>query len=163
MSFWKKFQRKKERLIDQLEKKGAADPAANRLLFLDFDGVFLSASNDPRVLMGNIMTFVQEYDFHLVIASSWRTHPETAYKTLKKSGCTAVIEGKTPFLSGPRYREIADYLMKHPFSEFFILDDLDMGPLRTHAVRTELIIGFNQEKLEEAQRKMQALLQRKER
>lgn len=153
----KKMNDEKNLLLTLYAKRDQIKSNRN-LLFLDYDGVFMSTSADPKVLMKNIMSLVDEFDFKIVISSSWRMNPQMALDTLRKMGCDAEVVGMTAMESGPRYLEIAHYLMKHAFHQFLILDDLDMGPLRDHAIKTEFRRGFDALMLKEARNRFYKLL-----
>lgn len=133
-----------------LREKQLAQPGEDNLLFLDFDGVFTYTHNDERELMKNIMRLVDEFHFKIVISSTWRFDPEKAYQKLEEAGCSAEIIGMTDTVGNERYLEIYSYLMKHPFHNYLILDDMDMKGLRAHAVRTVFLEGFTEKKLKEA-------------
>lgn len=50
-----------------------------------------------------------------------------------------------------REEEILNYLLQHPiYSNYIVLDDLDMPLLNEHLVLTNTFEGFDREKLEEA-------------
>ena len=104
---------------------------SNRVIFLDYDGVinignkkFDGQLDNPEAIM-YLNKFCKEFNFNIVVTSSWRRHPN--YKNMlydagldpkiKIIGCTIVSHLSREF-------EINKYLSDNPeVTEFIIIDD----------------------------------------
>lgn len=141
-----------------------------RIIFLDYDGVI---NIDPKNFNGYfdnpeairfLNKLCKDFDFEIVVTSSWRQHPE--YKNfLYDSGLHKEIHiiGGTDISNQGREFEIKNYLNDHPeIEEYLIIDDAFLpGELCRHLVQTTFTKGFNENKYNEALLKMEALYNKK--
>lgn len=137
-----------------------------RVIFLDYDGVinlnptgFDGCFNNP-VAIEYLNKLCFDFDFKIVVSSSWRRHPE--YKNfLYNSGLSNEIEiiGGTEITNQGREFEIRNYLEIHPeINEYLIIDDAFLpGELFKHLIQTTYSSGFNESKYKEALSKMETL------
>ncbi|MCR5066975.1 MAG: hypothetical protein K6A14_02810 [Erysipelotrichaceae bacterium] len=129
------------------------------VLFLDYDGVvniFYPGSYErfSKSLIDNVSRLCRQFDLNIVVSSSWKMSPDYA-DYLYEAGLDPEVKvlGKTDDIPGPREEEIKKYLQDHIYiDKFIILDDGLFNELRPYQVRTTVIEGFNDEKLEEATR-----------
>lgn len=137
----------------------------DNILFLDIDGVInLDPTNHTGPFkaeeqINNLNELCLEYDFKIVVDSSWRSHSD--YKDiLYNSGLKYKIPiiDRTEHLDYDRETEILKYLeTNHYVDLFIILDDNDFNELSKYHVKTETDKGFTKEKLEEARRLIEEL------
>lgn len=130
----------------------------SNVIFLDYDGViniepdnFLGYFENPEAIY-YIGKFCKEYNFQIVVTSSWKINPE--YKNLlydsgldsdvKIIGCTDIS------FKGRKY-EIENYLNDHKeIEKYLIIDDAFIdGELGAHQVQTAFKIGYTKEKYKE--------------
>jgi hypothetical protein len=143
------------------------------LLFLDFDGVIngpgFHVEKDTDAFFDRMIALYHpdaiqllneialEFHTEIIISSSWR-HIGLDY--CRKYLYHAGMDPKIPIISATgrdvpyhRYREILAWLREHPsFTNFVILDDLEMNVLSSHHVRTSFNTGLNEEKAEEVRK-----------
>ncbi len=132
--------------------------AAQRLVFLDIDGVLNSDAffaREPeanvdrdldRLAVKRLDRICAETSAKVVISSTWRldmTQVELA-DLLALHGFAGEVVGTTPSLSGPRGGEIDSWLDAHRgWRSFVILDDQDdMNRLRRRLVQTTMARGL---------------------
>lgn len=130
----------------------------DNILFLDFDGVInldLNNYTGPfknKNLIDNLNNFCINYNFKIVVISSWRKYSN--YKEiLYKSGLDKKVEvvGSTVNLEKDRDQEVIDYIENHCYiDKFIILDDKPFYILKKYQVQTDIDKGFDNEKYEEA-------------
>lgn len=154
--------------IKNLLKENQKNFPQKNLLFLDFDGVINIPIKDyeqyneeelinlysfgNKTCMDNLNILCATFDFQIVISSSWRISGlKYCEKYLLESGLNTNIPiiGETKLYGfNKRFYEINDYLINHPdFTNFFILDDLHMGPLHIFALQTNFQEGLSDENL----------------
>lgn len=130
----------------------------DNIVFLDFDGVINIDSNNfggpykDNDLIKNLNSFCKEYDFKIVVISSWRKYSDYK-KILYRSGLDNSIEivGSTDNLEKDRESEVIKYLEDHPYiNKFIIIDDRPFNMLKKYQIQTDYEIGFNKEKYNEA-------------
>jgi hypothetical protein len=144
----------------------------NNLLFLDFDGVInipifnfslftnkeledlYNKANPDRIK--NLNKLCKMFNLNIVISSSWRISGlEYCIDYLLKSGLDPSINivGMTKLEKGykKRFYKIYEYLIENPyFTNFIIIDDLDMFYLNSFLIKTKFEDGFDEKKLKEA-------------
>lgn len=136
------------------------------IMFLDYDGVINIEPNNFEGYFENpeaiyyISRLCLEYDFQIIVTSSWRRHPE--YKNfLYNSGLDSKVKiiGGTDLSFKGRQFEISKYLEDHPeIEKFIIIDDANFtGSLYKHLIQTAFKKGFNKNKYEEAVDKINKL------
>lgn len=155
-------------------KYRAENPGVEKnLLFLDFDGVIngpgfhvekgMDTIFDQTVALYHpqaiqlLNAIALEFRTEIIISSSWR-HIGLDY--CRKYLYHAGLDPEIPIISATgrdvpyhRYREILAWLREHPyFTDFVILDDLEMSILSSHHVRTSFNTGLNEEKAEEVRK-----------
>lgn len=142
-------------------------------LFLDFDGVinvflkedterYRKAMEDPdsfdfceKEPIENLNTLCSQFNIDIVISSTWRfsgllfCQHYLYYHDFKYT--EKVIDTTQMDWQVVREEEILNYLIEHPiYSNYIVLDDLDMPLLNKHLVLTNTFEGFDKEKLEAA-------------
>jgi hypothetical protein len=141
-----------------------------RIVFLDFDGVLVNEFSfrtmrdqreaaDPACVAA-LNAITDATGAAIVVSSTWRrgTSVITLRELLRKWGVTAKVIGKTPSLyegsfSLPRGDEIAHWLKGYArdVEGFVILDDdVDMGDLTPHLVKTKFNDGLTAEHVPQA-------------
>lgn len=143
-------------------------------LFLDFDGVinvyltentqrYENAIHNPDTFdfcetytIDNLNTLCKKYKFDIIISSTWRfSGIGFCKKYLKKHGFkyTNRIKDTTEMSwHVTREEEILNYLLKHRnYSNYVILDDLEMPLLKEHQVFTNSFVGLDQQKSREVE------------
>ena len=151
-----------------------ANPQKERnLLFLDFDGVIngpgfhVEAQEEGPFektvelyhseAIDHLNIIALEFHVEIVISSSWR-HMGLDYcrRYLYHAGLDTrvpIIDTTGRDIPYHRYREILHWLETHPdFTNFVILDDLEMDVLSDHHVRTSFNTGLDKEKAEEVKK-----------
>jgi hypothetical protein len=108
-----------------------------KLIFLDVDGVLNTMKSitqaqdihhiEPSCL-NNLKRIVDETDAQIVISSSWRFHADgmdVLYSKLESVGLKNRVIGSTPYVHGPRGREILKWLQdnNHTEAKYVVLDD----------------------------------------
>lgn len=143
------------------------------LLFLDFDGVIngpgFHVEDQKEGLFAktvelyhpdavkHLNTIALEFHVRIVVSSSWR-HMGLEYCRNYLYHCglderIPVIDVTGRDIPYHRYREIMAWLRQHPaFTNFVILDDLEMDVLSDHHVRTSFNTGLSEEKAEEVRK-----------
>ena len=143
------------------------------LLFLDFDGVIngpgfhVEAQKEGLFektvelyhpdAVKHLNEIAMEFHTEIIISSSWR-HMGLDYcrRYLYHAGLDAsvpIIDTTGRDIPYHRYLEIMHWLDAHPdFTNFVILDDLEMNELSDHHVRTSFNTGLNKEKTEEVKK-----------
>ncbi len=141
----------------------------NRIaLFLDYDGVInifyregtrayeafmkRDLSNldfSDRNCMSWLSKLCSEFPISIIVSSSWRlAGVQYCQSYLDHGGYTgqAKVEDVTTVeLDGPREEQIIQYLNEHPdFSDYLILDDLDMPVFGKHRITTDPYTGFDE-------------------
>ena len=87
---------------------------------------------------------VQATGARIVVTSTWREEYslEELREHLARWGVTGAVIDQTP-LAKTRGQEIQAWLEEHAVEKFVILDDdVDMGPLQAHLVKTETEVGL---------------------
>lgn len=135
-------------------------------VFLDYDGVInvghkgIHDRFDNKEAIFCLNKLCLKYYFKIVVVSSWRNYPN--YKELLyNSGLNPKIEiiGKTINSNQGREYEIKEYLKENPyFNKVIIIDDEDrFVELKRYLVKTDAHIGFNEEKYDEAVKKIKLM------
>jgi hypothetical protein len=148
------------------------------VVFLDYDGVVntpmwdasgkhckYNSASDNKVnnfqAVQWVSEFCQKYKYGIVVTSTWR-YKDNYKDCLINGGLRDGIPilGKTPYLfNRTREFEIQMYLDSHPEIENFLIfdDDLDMGELRDHLIKTNTTVGFTLVNYESATKRHQKL------
>jgi hypothetical protein len=143
------------------------------LLFLDFDGVIngpgfhvgktKSVLFDKMVMLYHtdavkrLNQIANEFQTDIIISSSWR-HIGLEYcrHYLYEAGIdetVPIIDTTGRDIPYHRWREIMNWLRLHPsFTNFVILDDLEMSVLSNYHVRTSFNTGLSEEKADEVRK-----------
>lgn len=149
-----------------------------KVIFLDFDGVLNGtadeASFDPDLHFASIEWFAQQYDADkvrrlntlvkrtgavVVLSTSWRVKLPIVHmaRVMQSLGFEGWFFGATPHVEGARFEarrpaEIQAWLdaAGDAVEKFVVLDDMDMGPLNAHLVRTPETTGLRDEDVERA-------------
>ena len=132
---------------------------AERVLFLDIDGVLNRTGYRPEVSLGlrswvepdlarRANEVLQATGAVVVLSSDWRRGRDLAHLQgeLAAAGLPCRLVGTTPVLGRERWREIEAWLTAHavPVSSVAIVDDgYDMGPLAARFVRVSPLTGFD--------------------
>lgn len=127
----------------------------DNILFLDYDGVINTENDNFNGQFDNpeaiyyIGKFCMEYNFQIVVTSSWKHNPN--YKDfLYNSGLDKKITiiGCTESTFKGREYEIKKYLKKHPqIKKYIIIDDAYIsGELGLHQIQTSYRIGYTKNK-----------------
>lgn len=134
-----------------------------RVLFLDFDGVIVTAHDrftaGDQFAVFNLNRITDASGAKIVVSSTWRMGEsvESLAAFLKKWGVTGEVIGLTPdhtvsttrglYVATERGHEIQAWLDHHPeVSEFIILDDdSDMAHLRHRWVKCHAHHGLGEE------------------
>ena len=148
------------RLIKKNKRKRIKELSDNldNIVFLDFDGVINLDKNNYRgpfkneKLIKNINMLCLNYNFKIVVISSWRKYSN--YKDiLYNSGLDINVEilGCTNNLEKDRESEVIEYIEEHPYTnKFIIIDDKPFNLLKGYQVQTNFNSGFDDEKYNEA-------------
>lgn len=133
---------------------------SQRVLFLDFDGVVLTADYQMEHGSGRldpskvaiVDRLATEHDLQIVVSSAWRGDKSYLRAVLTKAGLSRVHArnlDETPRTWGEkRGIEILTWLCRHPgIYACAILDDddFDMAPMHPWLVRTDSRIGLTEE------------------
>ncbi len=143
----------------KLEKK-------ENILFLDYDGVinidpdnFSGYFENPEAIY-YINKLCLDYNFKIVVTSSWKTHPHYV-KFLHDAGLDEDVDivGCTDTTFMGREYEIKQFLNDHlGIDKYLIIDDADFSPeLNSHLVQTYFKTGFNKTKYNEAVKKIEQM------
>lgn len=145
-------------------------------LILDLDGVLITTptwradeidldgySKFNKSCVDNLNNFLSDADFEIWLSSTRRTVKSLAEFNLifKHRNIKQSIHGFLPDYSDCKTRseEVLRFIEEHEISDFIIIDDdkslndLDLS-MKEKLISTELMKGFNGEKLEEAKRKI---------
>ncbi len=146
----------------------------NKIIFLDIDGVLNSQKffNERFIILGRAVKVLHEKidpeavlklnqitdatDAKIVLSSTWRMgFQEDTIKCadfFKSLGITGEIIGMTPVLNHFRGGEISHWLLNNDpkgTDKFIIIDDsADMGTLLSKLIRTNLLVGIQDEHVE---------------
>ena len=154
--------------ISRIMKANAHKEDAVVYLFLDFDGViniFLLEGTPEyeaalarkefdfanRECVQRLNRLCHDFPLKVIVSSSWRyAGLEYCQDYLEKAGMDPSIRlaGMTDAETMlPREEHIVQYLFEHPdFKGFIIFDDLKMNELSDYLVRTDCLIGWNDER-----------------
>lgn len=123
------------------------------IIFLDIDGVLNSLAFfknhpnakdiDPQAVV-RLSKIYHNFDCKIVLASTWRTLPEThsLYQFLLQTFASydMTISDKTPMLNDIRPCEIKEWLNTHEHANFVILDDdFPQEDYATYGLDTHLV------------------------
>jgi hypothetical protein len=132
--------------------------SARRIIFLDFDGVIVTAhdryTNGDQYCVFQLNRITDSTEAKIVVSSSWRIGRtvEELRELLKLWGVTAECIDKTPRNWGKsRGDEIQEWLDKNPVDSFVILDDdSDMVHLHNSLVKCHHIHGLDDDQVDQA-------------
>ncbi len=164
--------------IDEIAKQNIAVKREEKIYcFLDFDGV-INIWNRPVVehsikekefqmlseeCVHRLSSLCQSYPIEIVISSSWRFQGlQYCQYYLLTGGLDKNIPvvGTTALdLDVDREMHITDYLLEHPdYTNYFILDDINLKHLQHHLIQCDIKIGFDDTKHNEAVKMLEQLL-----
>ena len=169
------------RKLQKIMKANRSNPDSCIYMFLDFDGViniFLLEGTPEyekalakkefdfanRECVQRFNRFMNDFPMiKVVVSSSWR-YAGLPYcqEYLEKAGMDPKIrlEYQTDSVTmKPREIHITDFLFEHPdFRGFIIFDDMKMPNLEEYLVRTDCLIGWNDERDAYARKNIQKYL-----
>ncbi|MCI5774824.1 MAG: HAD domain-containing protein [Erysipelotrichaceae bacterium] len=129
------------KILLRLAKRAKGD----NYLFLDFDGVIITAKQEIKEHVALVDRLCKTHDLKVVISSSWREYLPECTKVLREAGFEGEIAGATDLLGDDRNKQILRYLRKHQYHKFVILDDLLLRELVDFQVKTDYRVGFDEQ------------------
>lgn len=122
-----------------------------KLIFLDFDGVWIIHKKINPDCAKNLKQLIEENDLHVVITSNWRMDKDKdkAKKYVSKYIIEERVLGST-IISTSRASEINSFLTENEVENYVIVDDHFIDGFETHSVITDPNVGFNRTDYEKA-------------